>query len=334
MRAWVTDCSQQLSRVVKLCWRNTWPGSKQRIGKILMDAETTRISHSLVVEIAGSVGFRNSRLAQQLVWLLFRPVTDRLACIGVQFDRDVIQYGFSTAMENALRVFIHKVTARGQESIPSAGPLLVVSNHPGTYDSLIISSTLRRDDLCIIAGDIPFLKNLPLAYRHFFFISEQDQNVRTVAARQAIRHLQSGGAVLLYGFGHIDPDPATYSDASSIIEEWSPSIDLFLKVVPETKVMVTITSHVVSPKWRYSLLYYLRRTQLDRRRLVEFGQVMTQLLFPGTFRQSPFISFASPIQAADIQKDSISGRLLPAVIEQAKSLLQDHLAWVDSLTEM
>ncbi len=80
-----------------------------------MDAETKTLSHSLVVEIAGSVGYRNSPLAQKLVWFLFRPVTDRLARIGNKFDRDVIQFGFSKAMENALQVFIHKVTARAGE---------------------------------------------------------------------------------------------------------------------------------------------------------------------------------------------------------------------------
>ncbi len=194
-----------------------------------MDTETKLLSRSLVVEIAGSIGFRKSQLVQELVWIFCRPITDRLARIGVQFNQDVVQEGFSTAMGNALKAFIYKLTARGQKNIPSSGALLVLSNHPGTYDSLIISSSLGRDDLCIISGDIPFLKNLPQANKHFFFISEQDQNVRAVAARQAIRHLHAGGAVLLYGFGHIDPDPAVYEDAPSIIEKWSPSIELFLK---------------------------------------------------------------------------------------------------------
>jgi hypothetical protein len=182
-----------------------------------MDTETKLLSRSLVVEIAGSIGFRKSQLVQELVWIFCRPVTDRLARIGAQFDRDVVQHGFSTAMGNALQIFIHKVTARRQENIPSSGALLVLSNHPGTYDSLIISSALGRDDLCIISGDIPFLKDLPQANKHFFFISEQDQNVRAVAARQAIRHLRAGGAVLLYGFGHIDPDPAVYEDAATFL---------------------------------------------------------------------------------------------------------------------
>jgi hypothetical protein len=297
-----------------------------------MDTETKALSRSLVVEIAGSVGYRNSPLAQQLVWILFRPVTDRLARIGEKFDQDVTRFGFSTAMENALQVFIRKVTARGQENIPSTGPLLVLSNHPGTYDSLIISSTLRRDDLCIISGDIPFLKNLPYAHKHFFFTSELDVNIRTVAVRQAIRHLRSGGAVLLYGFGHIDPDPAVYDDAPLIIEKWSPSIELFLKVVPEVKVLITITSHVVSPKWRHSLLYHIRRNPVERRRLVEFGQVMTQLLFPGTFGQSPYISFASPVLTGELQKESEYNQLLPAVIARGKLLLKDHQTWANPPT--
>lgn len=297
-----------------------------------MDAETKRLSRSLVAELAGSLGHRNSPLAQQLAWIMFRPVTDRLARIGVKFDRDVSQYGFSTAMGNALKDFIHQVKARGQENIPPKGGLLVVSNHPGTYDSLIISSMLRRDDLCIISGDIPFLRNLPWAHKHFFFLSERNENARMVAARQAIRHLKVGGAVLIYGYGHIDPDPAVYPDAPAYIEQWSPSIDLFLRTVPETKLLITITSHVVSPRWRHSPLYHLRRKPIERRRLVEFGQVMAQLLFPGRFRQSPFISFASPVSSGILSRESDSDRLLPAVFARARNLLQDHMSWANMLT--
>jgi hypothetical protein len=293
-----------------------------------VDAETRDLSHSLVFELAGSVGFRNSPLVQELAWMLFRPVTDRLARIGVKFDRDVVQFGFSTAMGNALPAFIHKVTPRGQAEIPRSGPLLIFSNHPGTYDSLIIASTLQRDDLQIISGDIPFLKNMPHAHRHFIFLVEDAVSGSTVTARRAIRHLQSGGAVLVYGYGHIDPDPAVYNDADSTIDQWSSSVDLFLKLVPQTKLVLSITSNVVSPKWRNSILYHLRRNPIDRRRLVEFGQVMTQLLFPGTFRQSPYISFDRPVELKTLKRESSGERILPAVIVRARTLLEDHMRWV------
>ena len=296
------------------------------------DEEMTALSQSLVVEIAGSIGFRNSPLAQRIVWPIFRPVTDRLARIGVTFDRNVAQHGFAQAMGFALQDFVHTVTARGTEGFPPQGPLLLVSNHPGTYDSLIIASQLRRDDLCIISGDIPFLKKLPRANEHFFFLANDPQG-RAIAARKAIRHLKRGGAVLIYGFGHIDPDPAVYEDASAYLDRWSPSIDLFLRTVPEANTLIAIVSHVVSPRWRHSPLYHLRRDLLDRRRLVEFGQVMTQLGFSGTFRQSPFISFARPMNVETLHRESQGKRLLPAVIARGKALLAEHTSWVNTLRE-
>jgi hypothetical protein len=298
-----------------------------------MDAEMTALSRSLVVELAGSIGLRNSPLANRIIWSLFRPVTDRLARLGLTFDRNVLQFGISKAMKLTLEDFASTVTARGTEEFPFEGPLLVVSNHPGTYDSLIVSSQLQRDDLRIISGDIPFLKNLPLAHKHFFCISD-DQNVRMVATRKAIRHLKDGGAVLIYGYGSIDPDPAVYDDAPACIDQWSPSIDLFLKVVPEARLLLSIVSHVVSPKWRNSLLYRLRPDPLDRRRLVEFGQVMSQLLFPHRLMLAPFISFARPVGVDELRGESGSERVLPVIIQRAKALLAEHMDWVNTPTNL
>jgi len=295
-----------------------------------MDADVNLLSRSLVGELAGSIGCRNSPLVQRIMWATFRPVTDRLARIGARFDQEITQVGFSAAMGNVLKDFIHQLTVRGRENIPSTGPLLVLSNHPGTYDSLIISSTLHRDDLGIISSDIPFLMRLPHAQKHFFFLTARDQNTKAVAARQAVRHLRECGAVLLYGFGHIDPDPAVYDDAPAAIEKWSPSIDLFLKLVPEVRVLITLTSHVVSPKWRHSLLYHLRRNPIDRRRIVEFGQVISQLLFPGAFHQSPYISFSPPVTPEILRNESPSRLLLPAVIARGKALLKEHIDWINS----
>jgi len=294
-----------------------------------MEAEMTSLSRSLVVELAGSIGLRNSPLANRIIWPLFRPVTDRLARVGLTFDRNVVQYGFSRAMGLTLKNFVTSVTARGMEDFPPKDPLLVVSNHPGTYDSLIVSSQLKRDDLNIISGDIPFLRSLPHAHDHFICLSD-DQNVRMVAARKAIRHLKDGGAVLIYGYGSIEPDPAVYDDAPSHFEQWSPSIDLFLKAVPEARLLVSIVSHVVTPKWRNSLLYRLRPDPRDRRRLVEFGQVISQLLFPHRLMLSPFISFARLVGVDELRGESRSRLVLPVIIRRAKTLLAEHMAWVNA----
>jgi hypothetical protein len=296
-----------------------------------LDAEIDALSKSLVVELAGSIGFRDSRLVQKIIGPIFRPVTDRLARVGATFSRNMAEYGFSRAMGMALNGFVRKVTARGGDSFPSAGPLLVVSNHPGTYDSLVIASQLRRDDLRIISSDIPFVMRLQHAKDNFIFISRNEFN-RMAAARQAIRHLKRNGAVMLYGFGQLDSDPAVYDDAPTQIEQWMASINLFLKTVPETRLVLSIVSHVVSPKWRHSLLYWLRQKPLDRRRLVEFGQVIYQLLFPGRLLLSPFISFSTPITVPELHRASGSGDIRAAIISRAKALLADHMAWVATST--
>jgi hypothetical protein len=293
-----------------------------------MDAGLTALSRSLVVEIAGSIGLHRSLLAHQIIWPLLRHVTDRLARIALSFDRNVMQLGFSKAMGITLEDFANPVTSRGTEGFPPEGPLLVVSNHPGTVDSLVIASLLQRDDLHIISSDIPFLQQLPHANQYFFSTSE-NENGRMLAARKAIRHLKTGGAVLLYGYGHIDPDPAVYDNAASHIDQWSPSIDLFLKAAPQTRLLLAMVSHVVSRKWRTSILYQLRSDPLDRRRLVEFGQVISKLLFPHRLMISPYISFSPPIGVDALQRQGGNSPVFAAILTRAKALLVEHMQWVN-----
>ncbi len=288
-----------------------------------MDADINTLSKSLLYEIVGAFGFRRDSLH----WLfrpIFRRVTDRLAEIGVTFDRLVREAGFPTAAEWALTNWCSQITARGAETIPSEGPLLVVSNHPGTYDSIIVASQMGRKDICYVSGDIPFLKYMPDAHRHFFFVSQDDPHDRMVAARKAIRHLQGGGSLLLFGAGQIDPDPAVYRDAAEHIDRWSPSIDIFLRQVPGVQVLLSIVSGVVAPKWAHSPITWLRRDGVDRRRLAEFGQVVTQLLFPGRLMFSPRVTFAPPVTAETLKDEARGGRVLPAINARARALLAQH----------
>jgi hypothetical protein len=231
--------------------------------------------------------------------------------------------GFSTAADWMLTNWCSHVTARGTETVPSQGPLLVVSNHAGAYDTFVITSKLGRDDLKLISSDVPFLKNLPNANTHCIFLSDKTQD-RTAAARAGMRHLQEGGALLLYGTGLIDPDPAVYPDAETWIEKWLPSIDLFLRAAPETRVVVSIVSGVVSKKWARHPITWLKRIDWQKRRLAEFGQVLQQLFLPGSFYLSPTISFAPPVDVETLRRESGSDRVLSAVIARGKALLVEH----------
>jgi hypothetical protein len=288
-----------------------------------MDAETRLLSDTLIYEIVNAVGLKKTRAAFRTFSLFFQKAAGRLAEIGVTADRMIATDGFPAASGWMSSHWVRDVSARGRETIPATGPLLVVSNHCGAYDFLVIPSQLGRRDLKIISSDIHFLKNLPNACDHLIFLTD-DPRDRMSAAREGIRHLQSGGALLLFGTGLVDPDPAVFTGAEKEIGNWSPSIDLFLRQVPQANVLVTIASGIVSSKWAHSPLPRLRRIEWEQRRLAEFGQVLSQLFRPGSLYVSPRVSFAPPIDMETLRRESGSERVLAAVIARGKELLAEH----------
>ena len=295
-----------------------------------MKAEIKALSDALVGEIFNALGFSKTGLARRIFGRLFQKAVDRMSTIGVTTDRTIAQSGFPKGAGWMLSNWCTDMTARGKETIPQEGPLLVISNHAGSYDSLVITSQLGRNDLKIISSDIPFFKRLPNIDAHLIFLSDNTHD-RMIATRAGIRHLQNGGALLLFGTGLIDPDPEVYPDAEKHLERWSSSIDLFLRQVPEAQVLITIVSGVVAKRWAHHPITWLKRIDWQKRRLAEFGQVIQQLFFPGSFYLQPHISFAPPVRVDKLRRESGTDRLLPAVIARAKSLMIEHQAWVHDM---
>ena len=294
-----------------------------------MDPLITRLSDSLLFEILNAVGLPKTEKLRALVRPIFRKATEHLAAIGFTFDHLVEKSGFPKAADWALSNLCKGILARGTETIPNEGPLLVVSNHPGTYDALVITSQLQRQDIGIVASDIPFLMQLPFACRHFFFVS-RDTHQRMLAARAVIRHLKGGGAALIYGSGTIDPDPAISPEAEEHLEHWYPSLSLFLRFVPQTRVLLSIVSHALSPKWAFHPVTFLRRKGMEKRRVAEFGQVLQQLMKPGSLYISPRVTFAPPLSLQDISSNQ---NTLLTIVKKAKLLMQDHIQWTKTLPQ-
>jgi hypothetical protein len=295
-----------------------------------LDAEIQSLTNTLIDEILNAVGLPKTAGWHRTFDQLFHKAASRLAGIGVTFDQLIDRDSFPSACAWALTHWCRDIAARGTESVPQTGPLLVVSNHAGAYDSVVIASLLGRNDLKFIASDVAFLKNLPGTSQHFFYVSKDNPFTSMSAVRSGIRHLHDGGALLLFGTGLVDPDPAVYSGAEKEIENWSPSIDLFLRQVPDTNVVVTIVSGILSPRWAHHPVTWLKRIDWQKRRLAEFAQVIQQLFLPGRLYVSPQVSFASPVSVAQLRRESSTGRVLPAVISRGKALLAEHLAWIQT----
>ncbi len=294
-----------------------------------MDPEITRLSDTLILEILNAVGLPKTERLKEIIRPIFRKATEHMASIGVTFDRLVERSGFPKAADWALTNWCKNILARGTEHVPQNGPLLVVANHPGTYDALVITSQLQRQDIGIVASNIPFLMYLPHAYRHFFFVS-RDAHERMLAARAVIRHLQEGGAALIYGSGTIDPDPAISPEAVEHLERWYPSLNLFLRFVPQTRVLLSIVSHALSPKWATHPVTWLCKQGMEKRRIAEFGQVLQQLFRPGSLYISPRVSFAQPLTLGDLPSNQ---NPLLEFVAREKALMQEHIQWTKSFPE-
>lgn len=259
---------------------------------------------------------------------LFRLPTHRFAQVACTFDHYVAEFGFREAARRILPVFARAFEAHNVENVPQQGPLLITSNHPGTCDSLVIAANIPRPDLKIVATGVPFMQGLRNAAKNLIY-TNVDVHERMMVVRSAIRHLQNGGAVLIFPTGTIDPDPALSPEAAHDLGKWSPSIEVMLRHVPQTRVLLTIVSGVLSPRYRWSPFVRLMGDDLKQRKVAEFLQVIQQMIFPNSVDVSPSLTFSNPLTTDDL---ACAGQgLLDGMKKHARILLEDHMAQGEKL---
>jgi hypothetical protein len=286
--------------------------------------EETALTDSLVGEVYQALGRSKTGLARRTTGWLLRPIARRLARMLVPFDQDCAREGVQAAARDFLPPFVDELRVQGAEHIPGVGPLIVASNHPGAYDSFAIISQIPHPSLKVILSDIPMVTLLPNARTHAIF-AYGDSGGPAYAVRAGIRHLRSGGALMIFPTGLVDPDPDLWPDAREHLERWSPSLELFMRHAPDAKIVVTIASGVISPRWARNPITRLGRDGHERRRLAEFLQVISQLLRPGKDRYITRLSFAPALSLDDL--GGPGGPVLQNIIARAKALLAEHMAW-------
>jgi hypothetical protein len=290
-------------------------------------ADVDTLKRTITDEIVQFLGLPGTGWARRTLEPIFGAATRRFSEFAAGFDRCVSQSGLREAARWALPRFVKKVEVQGVENIPEQGPLVVAANHPGTVDGLVIAANLPRPDLKILASGMPFIRSLPATARHLIYVTRPPaMYARMNAIRAAIRHLKEGGALLIFPGGNVEPDPGILPGAERAVENWSASLEIFLRSVPQARVLVTIVSNVLSASWMRSPLTRLRKELRDRQKLAEIFQVIQQMIFPRSLLLTPSVHFAELLNPPEMEMENDPGGILQGIITRAKEMLSDRTA--------
>ncbi|WP_218508663.1 1-acyl-sn-glycerol-3-phosphate acyltransferase [Variovorax sp. dw_308] len=226
-----------------------------------------------IVDLLDSIGLlhlRGSPLRRVL-----RPLARRFALTAHEFDNRVGAQGLAQGSAWLVERMTAGLLTSGLEHVPTHGPVVILSNHPGMTDTVALFTSLAsRPDLLVIASDRPFLRALPNVARQLILLPDEGGE-RMAVVRAASRHLQAGGALLTFPAGDIEPDPATFGAqrAAQSLRSWTSGYALFARLVPGTRFVPALVSHVVSPDAQRHPLTLLRRTARDKEKLAVALQV-------------------------------------------------------------
>ena len=286
------------------------------------DGQIDQLAKAYLYQVARVMALPQVKVVNFLLGLVIGKAAQRLAEMSVELDQKIKQGGPAVGVRCLLPHFVTGYEAWGQERVPNTGPLIIAANHPSSYDGLIITACINRPDYKIIIGDIPPYHFLPNVCKHAIFSPPvKDTFGRMRVIREAIQHLKQGGALLMFPRGNIEPDPAFMHDPGFEFNQWSRSLEILLRRVPQTRVMITIVSGVISQSAMRHPITRFRRSQKDRQRLAYINQIIRQVLSGRElFGLKPQVTFGAIVSKTREQN------ILTEIELAAQLSLQQHQA--------
>lgn len=246
--------------------------------------------------------------------------------MALEFDRQIEDVSLTSACAWISEKCGLPVRVHGTENIPPDGPVLLVSNHPGYFEGMAITAQLPRQDLKVLVGGIPYFSHLPNMKQHIMYTDRStDRNI--VALRKTIQHLRSDGIVLIFPTGHADPDPDYMEGAHRRFEDWSESIALIMRRVPETRLVPVIVSGIIQPKFINHPLARRQPELVPRMRVAGFFQIYSQFRSENRPPLShPRVTFGEPIDGETLAKQLGKKKQMSLIIKKGQALLAKHMA--------
>lgn len=286
------------------------------------DQETLR--KSITLEASKAAGIKPGTWQDRLFTRLFWLPAQRFSRLGTEFDHRIAQDGITSAIRWLLPKFARQVTVNGAENIPLKGPVLLVSNHPGAFDGLVILAQLQRDDIKVIVSDVPFTRGFQAAKQHLIFSTGNDTQERMSAVLQSLRHLRKGGVLMLFPTGLVDPDPACMLGAEQSFNDWSPSLEFFLRNAPDTRLLPVIVSGIIEPKYLNNFITRREKTVRSRQKLAEYFEIGKLMIVQKDLGLTPQISFGPTITLNELS-DEPGESIMDRIIQIARQLLIQHI---------
>jgi 1-acyl-sn-glycerol-3-phosphate acyltransferase len=272
-------------------------------------------------DLVSSFGWENKPLPASILRRLFLRPARKFAGQILGFDRAVGETNLAEASRATMqKMYVRDVRVHEGEHIPRSGPALFLSNHPGMADTISLFAAISRADLKIIALHRPFLESLENTTKQLFFIDD-DPAKRMNAVRQVSAHLRSGGSVLTFPAGQIEPDPEVYDGALDSLDNWTDSAGVFLRFARETKIVPVMVSGVVWDKAARHWLPRLKRSRTEREKLAAALQLLL-LVIRNLKPNTVHVRFAKPITLEEVGSTDAQA-IHRTVIERMRGLIQN-----------
>jgi hypothetical protein len=110
----------------------------------------------------------------------------------------------------------------------------------------------------------------------------------------------------------------------SEFDHWSRSLEIFLKHVPQTQVLVTIVSGVISKRAMHHPITWFRKARPDRQRLAFMYQFIRQMIAgQELFGLTPRVTFGDLVSA---ENTTDRDHMLQTITQSASNVLKVHMA--------